>query len=142
MPTATPTPKPTATPTPPVDTTAPILVESVADPEVYPDVCPGSGRNTQASAYITAAGETAVTASLSWTYVDSLDPYSGTTPVSVEPSANGFQLIGHVSEMPDPYPYPSYFPAAEVTIAFTWSVTDDAGNTRQQSKNMALGRCP
>jgi hypothetical protein len=132
---------PTDTTAPPQDTQPPIVSEVLVLPDViFPGSCSPSDYDIYGSVYATVTGETSVSAMLSWKYLPtSLYEYSGTLPVSVEPGSGSIQLIGHVSDLPDPYP--AYTSAPQATVEFRWIVGDGSGNASSAIATASVGRC-
>jgi hypothetical protein len=137
----------TTTPPPPPDTKPPQVLEFVVLPEkIYPGADPGGcdsgGFDIYGSAYATVINEAdPVTATLTWRYIPTTYVYSGSFPVSVEPSQSGFQLIGSISGLPQPYSYGISAPT--IGVELTWTVTDGAGNSTVKviSGAFEVGRC-
>jgi hypothetical protein len=134
-------PPPPDTTAPPQDTQPPVLSEVLVLPDViFPGTCSPSDHDVYASVYATVTGETSVSATLSWKYSPtSLYEFSGTLPVSVEPGSGSIQLIGHVSDLPDPYP--AYTSGPQATVEFRWIVRDDSGNASSAIVTASVGRC-
>ena len=150
---------PTETTIPPPDTTLPttlppetippdtdppqvdelIVLPDTIYPGAEPNACPPTF-DTEGSAYATVVNETGLLeVTLTWEYLPTSLGYSGSFPVSIEPnSTSGFQLIGHISDLPQ-----AYGPASSPTIPveLTWTVTDSAGNTTIEVDTFDLGRC-
>ena len=132
---------------PPADTKPPQVFEYVILPEkIYPGSGPGacdSGTyDIYGSAYATVVNETdPVTATLTWRYMPTSYEYSGSFPVSVEPSGSGFQLIGSISDLPQPYTFG--LSAPKIVVELTWTVRDAAGNPFLEVVPSAfeVGRC-
>jgi hypothetical protein len=132
---------------PPPDTTPPQVFEYVIDPEkIYPGADPGacdSGTyDIYGSAYATVVNEVdPVMATLTWRYMPASYEYSGSFPVSVEPSGSGFQLIGSISDLPQPYTFG--LSAPKIVVELTWTVRDAAGNPFVEVVPSAfeVGRC-
>jgi hypothetical protein len=138
------TPPPDATLPP--DTDPPIVVDLEVLPEtIYPgaepNACPPPPAfDTEGSAYATVTNEVGpISATLTWKYIPTSYEYSGSFPVSVEPSGSGFQLIGNISDLPQPYTYG--ISAPDIQAELTWTVTDSAGNSTTEIDNFAVGRC-
>jgi hypothetical protein len=148
--TTLPPPDTTLPTTPPPDTTlppdtdAPKVVELEVLPEtIYPgaepNACPPAF-DTEGSAYATVTNEVGpISATLTWKYIPKSYEYSGSFPVSVEPSGSGFQLIGNISDLPQPYTYG--ISAPDIQAELKWTVTDSAGNSTTEIDNFAVGRC-
>jgi len=148
--TTIPPPDTTLPTTPPPDTTLPpdtdppILAELIVEPEtIYPgaepNACPPTFV-TEGSAYATVVNETGLLeATLTWEYLPTSHGLAGSFPVSIEPnSTSGFQLIGHISDLPQAYGPASSIP---IRVELTWTVTDSAGNTTTVTDEFDLGRC-
>jgi len=122
---------------PPADTRAPALSDVLVEPgEIFGGKC-----STQASVYASVKNETGVEASLTYAYLptSAYGGFTGVVPVSVETGSSGIQLIGHVKDLPDPYP--SAGGAQAATVEFQWTVTDAAGNTSKATATAAVGQC-
>lgn len=122
---------------PPADTRAPTLSDVIVEPgEIFGGMC-----STEASVYASVSNETGVEALLSYQYLptSSYGGFAGTMPVSVESVSGGIQLIGHVKNLPDPYPPSGGAQAA--TAEFRWTVTDAAGNTSEATATAVVGEC-
>jgi hypothetical protein len=150
--TTIPPPDTTLPTTPPPDTTLPpdtdppIVVDLIVEPAtIYPGAEPAACDNTPdtpifGSAYATVTNEVGpITATLMWEYVPTSYEYSGSFPVSIEPSGAGFQLIGNISDLPQPYSYG--ISAPQIKVELTWRVTDDSGNLTTVVDIFDLGRC-
>ena len=150
--TTIPPPDTTLPTTPPPDTTlppdtdAPIVVDLIVEPEkIYPGAEPNACDNSPStpifgSAYATVVNETGLLeVTLTWEYLLVSPEHSGSFPVSIEPnSTSGFQLIGHISDLPQAYGPASSPP---IRVELTWTVTDSAGNTTTVTDLFELGRC-
>lgn len=122
---------------PPADTRVPALSEVTVEPgDIFGGTC-----STEASVYATVKNETGVEASLSYAYLptSAYGGFTGVVPVSVESGSNGIQLIGHVKNLPDPYPSSGVAQAA--LVEFRWTVTDAAGNTSEATAIADVGEC-
>ncbi len=122
---------------PPADTQAPALSDVIVEPgEIFGGMC-----STEASVYASVKNETGVEASLTYAYLptSAYGGFTGTIPVSVEGGSGGIQLIGHVKNLPDPYPTSGAVQPA--TVAFRWTVADAAGNTSEATVSAAIGEC-
>jgi hypothetical protein len=149
--TTLPPPDTTLPTTPPPDTTLPSDTDPpiVVDLEVLPEtIYPGAEPNacppefdTEGSAYATVVNETGLLeVTLTWKYLPTSYEYSDSFPVSIEPNpTSGFQLIGHISDLPQPYFYGGSFP--QILVELTWTVTDDSGNSTTVIDIFDLGRC-
>jgi hypothetical protein len=129
---------------PPPDTTPPQVFEFLVIPEkIYPSACDASSETPIfGSAYATVVNEAdPVTATLTWRYMPDSYDYSGSFPVSVEPSGSGFQLIGAISDLPQPFVFGMSAP--KIVVELTWTVTDGAGNPTVVvvSSIFEVGRC-
>jgi len=155
LPTETTIPPPDTTlpTTPPPDTTLPpdtdppVVVDLIVEPEtIYPGAEPNACDNTPdtpifGSAYATVVNETGLLeVTLTWQYLPTSYELSGSFPVSIEPnSTSGFQLIGHISDLPQAYSPANYIP---IPVELTWTVTDSAGNTTTVDPiRFELGNC-
>ena len=121
----------------PADTQPPALSNVIVEPgEISGGMC-----STEASVYASVKNETGVEASLTYAYLptSAYGGFTGTIPVSVEGGSGGIQLIGHVKNLPDPYPTSGAIQLA--TAAFRWTVTDAAGNTSEATVSAAVGEC-
>ena len=149
--TTIPPPDTTLPTTPPPDTTLPpdtdppIVVDLIVLPEIIypgaePDACPPTF-DTSGSAYASVVNETGLLeVTLTWKYLPTSYEYSGSFPVSIEPnSTSGFQLIGQISDLPQPYSYG--ISAPQIKVELTWTVTDDSGNSTTVVDIFDLGRC-
>jgi hypothetical protein len=151
--TTLPPPDTTLPTTPPPDTTLPpdtdppIVVDLEVLPEtIYPGAEPNACDNSPStpifgSAYATVVNETGLLeVTLTWKYLPTSYEYSGSFPVSVEPSGSGFQLIGNISDLPQPYTYG--ISAPDIQAELKWTVTDSAGNTTTVDPiRFELGNC-
>jgi hypothetical protein len=151
--TTLPPPDTTLPTTPPPDTTLPpdtdppIVVDLEVLPEtIYPGAEPNACDNSPStpifgSAYATVVNETGLLeVTLTWKYLPTSYEYSDSLPVRIEPnSTSGFQLIGDISDLPQPYFYGGSFP--QILVELTWTVTDDSGNSTTAIDIFDLGRC-
>jgi hypothetical protein len=122
---------------PPADTRAPALSEVIVEPgDIFGGEC-----STEASVYASVKNETGVEASLTYAYLPTsmYGGFTGVVPVSVETGSSGIQLIGHVKNLPNPYPSSGVAQAA--LVEFRWTVTDAAGNTSKATATADVGEC-
>jgi hypothetical protein len=134
----------TTTTTEPPDTTAPILTGPLVEPDrVYPDGCSLPNLPDEASAYLSAHDESGIgTVTLQWRLTgDYAGQGNGSFDVSVDPASDGYQLIGHIVGMPDPWAGSVISGVMTAPVEITWTVSDPAGNIRTFIDTFELGRC-
>ena len=122
---------------PPADTQPPALSDVIVEPgQIFGGMC-----STEASVYASVKNETGVEASLTYAYLptSTYGGFAGTIPVSVESGSSGIQLVGHVKNLPDPYP--SSGAVQPATVELRWTVTDTAGNTSEAKVSADVGEC-